>query len=143
VLSGLVEAETAALPLPEVFPVPVERRRQQRIPANEAAWCRVLNPLLEKVLKVQILDRSTDGLSVRAARSLLAGTLVQVRLEDSIVLGEVRYCVRAGDAFRVGIRIENSIPLLGSKLLNHRGVSPSQEQGDVGCRVGPEPVWPT
>jgi hypothetical protein len=128
VLSGLVEWKPPRYRFPEVFPVPVERRRQQRIPANEHAWCRVLNPLLEKALKVQMLDRSMDGLSVRTARSLSAGTLVQVRLKDSLVLGEVRYCVREGDAFRIGIRIENSMPLLGSKLLDHCGVSPSQEQ---------------
>jgi hypothetical protein len=58
-----------------------------------------------------MLDRSTEGLSVRIAHSLSAGTLVQVRLEDSVVLGEVRYCERAGDAFRIGIRIESSLPL--------------------------------
>ena len=89
----------------------VERRREERILANEAAQCRVLNPLLEEALAVQMLDWSADGLSLRTALALSAGTLVQVRFKDSVVLGEVRYCVRSGDAFKIGVRIESSMPI--------------------------------
>jgi hypothetical protein len=87
-----------------------ERRCEPRLPAAEEIHIRVLNPLLPDALAARLLDRSTDGLSIRMDRSLPPGTLVQVRLKDSVALGDVRYCVRAEGAFRIGIHIESSMP---------------------------------
>jgi hypothetical protein len=88
-----------------------ERRREQRISASEMGHIHVLNPFQEGTLVVRMLDRSTDGLSIRMGRSVAPGTLVQVRLKETVVLGAVRYCVRAEGAFRIGILIESSMPL--------------------------------
>jgi c-di-GMP-binding flagellar brake protein YcgR len=89
----------------------VERRHEQRISAHEHTQVRVLNPFSEESLPVRMLDRSTNGLSVRTACRLSVGTLVQVRLKDAVVLGDVRYCVSAEGGFKIGIRIESSMPI--------------------------------
>jgi hypothetical protein len=41
--------------------------------------------------------------------SLAPGSLVQLRLTDSFVLGEVRHCAAGAGCFTLGIRIDDSM----------------------------------
>jgi hypothetical protein len=93
----------------------VERRREQRRPVHEEVHLHVLNPLSDEILIVCMVDRSTDGLSITTVRPLSVGTLVQLRLKDALILGEVRYCVRSEVDFKIGVRIESSMRLSRSE----------------------------
>lgn len=88
-----------------------ERRRHPRIPANAPASVRTLNPLSTARLQATVLDTSREGLRLRIPEFIQRGAIVQVFLEDTIVLAEVRYCEPAGPEFRVGVRIQDSFPV--------------------------------
>ena len=48
---------------------------------------------------------------IKTSADLLVGALVQVRLEEAAILGEVRYCTRdSGGGFFVGLKIYESFP---------------------------------
>ena len=85
-----------------------EKRREPRVSPSVLATMHVLHPLLLGHSDVQIVDVSEHGMKFRADQFLSSGTLVQIRVQDSFVLGEVRYCVPADDTFfYVGIHIED------------------------------------
>jgi hypothetical protein len=91
-----------------------ERRREQRNSADDQGHIRMLNPVSAETSTVQLVDRSTDGLRIKSSLSLSPGTQVQIRLKDSLLVGEVRYCTgELKDGFAIGIRVESSTPLKG------------------------------
>ena len=85
-----------------------ERRRELRVAPGDLGSMHLLHPLSVERLRVQIVDVSQHGMKLRVRESLSSGTLVQIRVKDTFVLGEVRYCVRADDkCFYAGIHIED------------------------------------
>jgi hypothetical protein len=49
-------------------------------------------------------------MTLQAPERVDPGTLVQVRLKDTLILGEVRYCISAGAEFHIGLEIGSSFP---------------------------------
>jgi len=68
---------------------------------------RILNPIVAEWINVEVIDVSRGGLRVRTPVFLQAGTLIQVKIKRSIVLGEVRYCVSADGGFHAGVQIQD------------------------------------
>jgi hypothetical protein len=86
-----------------------DKRREPRIPTNDIASMRVLNPLFSGREQVRLLDVSRNGLKIYVATLIEPGSLVQLRMQNIHVLGEVRYCVKAEeDGFNVGILIQDT-----------------------------------
>ena len=69
---------------------------------------RVLRPELSGSLPVRILDVSKDGLKVLVSRALDPGSLVQIRREDTVIIGEVRYSISVGEAHHAGVHIQEA-----------------------------------
>ena len=67
----------------------------------------VLHPLSTARIDVRVLDVSKDGLRLRVPEFLQPGSVIQVRLESSIALGEVRYCRAAHGGFDAGIQLQD------------------------------------
>jgi hypothetical protein len=85
----------------------MERRREARYPTNDPAEIRIL-PLSGPRLPSTVIDVSRSGLRLEVSTQLARGLQVEVVLPaKAAVFGEVRYCRRAGDAFHVGIRIQD------------------------------------
>jgi|SRR5580692_9456670 hypothetical protein len=86
----------------------VERRSEVRVPEDCPARVKVLHPLtsLEPSAPGRVVDRSSQGLGLRVPWSVFPGSLLQIRFLGRIVLGEVRYCLAAGDEFRIGMRLK-------------------------------------
>ena len=64
-----------------------------------------LSPLSLDRQKVQIVDISKKGLGILASKAVLPGTIVQVRINTAVELGEVRHCsARDDDGYRIGLR---------------------------------------
>jgi hypothetical protein len=85
----------------------IERRREARYPTNDPAEIRIL-PLSGPRLPSTVIDVSRSGLRLEVSTQLARGLQVEVVLPaKAAVFGEVRYCRRAGDAFHVGIRIQD------------------------------------
>jgi PilZ domain len=85
-----------------------ESRQEPRYPTNDPAIMQVLCPKPQCYLDVQILDVSKQGMKLELTKFLNPGTIVQVRLDKTCILGEVRYCVQVKDVFYAGILIENA-----------------------------------
>jgi hypothetical protein len=88
-----------------------ERRKHPRIPTNDPARLRILQPVVLEPQDVQILDTSREGLRLSLNRPLEPGALVQIRLKHLLVLAEVRYCHPHGDQFHAGVAIYDTLAL--------------------------------
>jgi hypothetical protein len=84
-----------------------ENRHEPRYTANDRAIMQVLSPKPQSYIDVQILDVSRQGMKLEVTKFLHLGTIVQVRLDKTCILGEVRYCVQVKEGFYAGILIEN------------------------------------
>ena len=87
-----------------------ERRSEHRVSTSLRARMRLLSPFSPKVLEVQILDVSKNGLGVQVSCHIAIETVVQVLCGRSMILGEVRYCFPLGDGtHHAGILIQECI----------------------------------
>jgi hypothetical protein len=84
-----------------------EKRSDRRIPADEPAQLRLLSPFSPDFFSARILNISKNGVKVSLPIHLASGILVQVRYQQTIVFGEVRYCVRSGAEHFAGIKIQD------------------------------------
>jgi hypothetical protein len=82
-----------------------ESRQELRYPANDRAIMKVLSPEVQSYVDVQVLDVSRQGMKLMVTSFLHPGTIVQVRLNKTFLLGEVRYCVHVKELFQAGILI--------------------------------------
>jgi hypothetical protein len=81
-----------------------EERSEPRFLVGDAAVLREIQPLSRERLKVKVVDVSKNGLGIVTRKSIVPGTIVQVRLGPTIQLGEVRYCEpRRDEGFRIGL----------------------------------------
>ncbi len=87
-----------------------ERRREQRIPTDEAGLVQSIVPFSNDRLDARILEVSRGGMKIQIRKPLDPGMMVKIRLKQVVAFGEVRYCNAAGMDFNIGIRIENVFP---------------------------------
>jgi hypothetical protein len=84
-----------------------EKRREPRIATDQTGSMRILNPLHTNREEVRILDVSKNGMKVRVPCSVALGAIVQIRVKNTHVLGEVRYCISADEGFNIGLLIQD------------------------------------
>jgi len=89
---------------------PKERRRHARIATDMPTSVRIISPSSSGRTQARVLDTSRDGVRLRVFEFMQPGAMVHVRLVDTIVLGEVRYCRPVGSAFQAGVHIRDSFP---------------------------------
>jgi hypothetical protein len=87
---------------------PLERRREARYPAQEAAEIELLFGPRETIYGT-ILDVSRSGLRIELTRRVHRGEEVKIKLQQNVIFGEVRYCRAVGTVFQAGIRIEELV----------------------------------
>ncbi len=85
--------------------LPSERRAEVRFPANYSAKLRVLTPLNATAMDVEVVDASMSGARIHVQENLLVGTIVQVSFKNSIVVAEVRNCIRSAEGYDAGLYI--------------------------------------
>jgi hypothetical protein len=97
---------------------PIERTKSKRkYERSEPRFCtgddalfQELNPLSMHRQNVKIVDVSKNGLGILARKSVSPGTIVQVRIQNNIEIGEVRYCLAFGDqVYRIGLRLHSAL----------------------------------
>jgi len=73
------------------------------------ARIKVLDPIMSlgPSAPAQLLAASASGMHVRAARSIFIGALIQVRSSRVTAFGRVRYCIPAGTAFQIGVKLQS------------------------------------
>ncbi len=87
---------------------PEERRKYPRIPTNDPARLRVLQPVVLEPENIRILDTSREGMKLATQRPLETGALVQIRLNNLVIMAEVRHCTRQGDGYQAGVEIQDT-----------------------------------
>ena len=85
-------------------------RSEPRFNVGEDAVLQELSPLSLDRQAVDIVDISKNGLGILAPKSVLPGTIVQIRIKSAVELGEVRHC-SAGihSGYRIGLRLHRQI----------------------------------
>ena len=91
-----------------------ERRRNQRVPSNGRAFAKLIHPTVSERFSIRILDVSKDGLKIDSPHLLEAGSTLQLFTDRVIAIAEVRYCIRAGEGYHVGVFVQDSIAKSGS-----------------------------
>jgi len=100
-------AQLSQAPTP---PEGVDKRKEPRFRASDTGILRSFAPLLPDRWPVQILDIATNGLGLAAPISLAKGTLVQLQVGESFVLGDVRHSTQIDEQrFHVGVRVIHSL----------------------------------
>jgi hypothetical protein len=80
-------------------------RSEPRFSAGDRASFQELSPLSLDRQTVEIVDISKNGVGILAPRAALPGTIVQIRIKNTVELGEVRHCSPAGErGYRMGLR---------------------------------------
>jgi len=83
-------------------------RSELRFSTGDEAIFQELSPLSLELQQVKIVDVSKNGLGIVAPKYVLPGTIVQVRIKDTVELGEVRHCSESGDkGYRIGLRLHH------------------------------------
>lgn len=78
-----------------------DRRTHQRFPCDLPAL--MTTSLAPEPLSVYILDSAKDGFGLRVPLFLPSGAIISIHLPYSIAEAEVRYCVKVGNEFGVGV----------------------------------------
>lgn len=90
-----------------------DRRREPRIQANAPALVQTLGRSAKtngRPHLARIVDMSSKGIRLHTETPLIAGSVVQVEVDDTMVLGEVCYCVPgSSSAFNVGVLAKQSL----------------------------------
>jgi hypothetical protein len=89
-----------------------ERRVDSRFQGGESGYLQTLCPLSFERPAVQVVDASKGGFGLAMDSSVATGTIVQICIGTTMVLGEVKSC-RAieNDQFRLGIRVQSASAL--------------------------------
>lgn len=88
-------------------PAAGDRRTETRFPENHPATLKLLNPQTSARIPAIIVDSSGGGVKLSVDRDILPGTLVQVRVDGRVLLGEVRFSNPQGNAYLVGVRLQD------------------------------------
>jgi hypothetical protein len=95
-----------------------EKRREHRIPADDPGQMQMFSPFSLAKFRVRITDVSRNGLKLRTPQFVDRGAIAQIRVQEAIVLGEVRYCIAAGAEFNAGIQIQDVVPIHGGQVVS-------------------------
>lgn len=87
--------------------VPNERRGEHRVPTDQPALVRILQPFYGARFPVQVMDISKSGARVALSFGVPVGALVQIQFKHSILMAEVRHCTRIDDGYHIGLRTES------------------------------------
>jgi len=74
--------------------------------ARERFRLQELHPLSLDRCKVRIVNVSKHGLGILSSQAIVPGTIVQLRINDIVELGNVRHrSTLDNDGFRIGLRL--------------------------------------
>jgi anti-sigma factor RsiW len=83
-----------------------QKRSEPRFSAEGEATLQELHPICLDRQIVTIVNVSRNGFGILAPKAILPGTIVQLRIKDTVELANVRYCsAYEGEGFRIGVRL--------------------------------------
>jgi PilZ domain len=91
----------------------VDRRKESRLLTNTPVTVTMLNLPGEQSARGYVVDMSGSGLRLRLPAPIPGGTLVKVRANDVLMLGEVVHSAPLGAAYSIGVQLSHSLAALG------------------------------
>lgn len=94
----------------------MEQRREPRVSISQPVRLTLLEGLPDRrvSLEATVENASESGLRLLVDQAITLGTAVRLDLENTLILGEIRYCQQAGDRYAVGLHLEHSLNDLAS-----------------------------
>src|SRR5258706_15849844 len=90
---------------------PVERRREDRLPANSTVAVTVLDVEPHRTMSGMVRDISNHGLGLKVPSPIACGSPVKVEGDNILLLGEVRWCVQFESGFNLGLHVSECLGL--------------------------------
>ena len=104
-LSECLEQRLTLYPIQETTWEKGYERSEPRFDTQGEAMLQEIHPLSLDRQKVKIMNVSKNGLGILSPKAIVPGTIVQLRIKDTVELGNVRYCAVFGDkGFQIGLR---------------------------------------
>ena len=100
----------------------MHRERSPRVPAWEVA---VITVLPERNLRMvcRVADFSESGIGLNCERCLPIRSAVLVEMDGCILSGEVCYCRKLGNEFRIGLQLDQRLAVPSDPHLPVRRIS--------------------
>jgi hypothetical protein len=92
-------------PVPCITSEMVQKRSQPRFSTEGEGTIQELHPLSLDRQRIKILNASKNGFGLLSPKAIFPGTIVQLRIKDTVELANVRYCSASIDGFRIGLRL--------------------------------------
>lgn len=106
-LSDCLGQRLALYPIRSLTSHPAQKRSEPRFSTEGDATVQELHPISFDRHKVRVVNVSKNGVGILGPRAILPGTIVQLRMNGAVELGNVRYCSAVGDeGFRIGVKLE-------------------------------------
>jgi hypothetical protein len=83
----------------------MERRREPRFGVNQKVSIAILGKS-DRTTDASVTNASGGGLGLLTDAPIDLGSAVKVRTEDSLLLGEVVFCRKAGDRYEIGLQLD-------------------------------------
>ena len=107
-LSVCIDLEHMPNPMGKAKSDQTNRRSEPRFTIGDQLDYQELSPFSVDRQKATILDISVNGVGILAPNPVLSGTIVQVRLLNTVELGQVRHCSAFGEKdYRIGLRLHD------------------------------------
>ena len=87
----------------------MDRRREARIRADDAVTLTILAEAGVRVFAAKAVELSGRGMRVRAPLEVPLGSAVKAETEDALYLGEVCHCAWDGDAYSIGLDLDQAL----------------------------------
>jgi hypothetical protein len=89
-----------------------ERRCEIRMLVDKPASIKLLDPVTSTSppQRGRVMDESPGGMKIRVQRMMFPRTLIQIRVQEKMVLGVVKYCIQDSDEFLIGVRVVPDFP---------------------------------
>ena len=85
------------------FPPTPRTATESRFSVEGEGILQELHPLSLARQKVKIVNVSRNELAILSPKAIYPGTIVQLRIKDTVQLANVRYCLFSVDGFRIGL----------------------------------------
>ena len=86
-----------------------ERRCERRLAVDEPASIKMLSPFEPEPVTIRVLDVSRHGVTIWSPVAFERGVILQLRMREMLIMGEVRYCTKSKDGFQAGLYIEDCV----------------------------------
>jgi hypothetical protein len=89
--------------------ISVDRRREARILADDPVTLTILAEPGVRVVVAKAMDLSGRGMRVRTPIAVEIGAAVKAETRDALFLGEVCHCAWDGDAYAIGLDLDQAL----------------------------------